>query len=392
MSTSKNISIFGAGYVGMSLAILLAEKNKVTIFDIDKKRVELINAGLSTIDDSQIENFLESKNIQLNATCVPAEAINHSDFYVICTPTDYNSETEYFDTSSVETCIKMIVESGLEGTIIIKSTIPIGFTERMRKKLNYEKIIFSPEFLREGKALEDNLNPSRIIMGGECEFSKSFANILSNSAKKENIPILYMNSKSAECTKLFSNAYLAMRVAFFNELDSFAISNDIKTRNVIDGVCLDERIGNYYNNPSFGYGGYCLPKDTKQLLTSFKNIPQNLISAVVDSNRTRKEFIANEILKLKPKIIGIYRINMKFGSSNFRLSSMIDVIKLLKANKMKIIIYEPLIKEPVFMDLQVEDSLQEFKDSSSIILANRITGEIEDVEEKIYSRDLFQEN
>ncbi len=392
MSTSKNISIFGAGYVGMSLAILLAEKNKVTIFDIDKKRVELINAGLSTIDDSQIENFLESKNIQLNATCVPAEAINHSDFYVICTPTDYNSETEYFDTSSVETCIKMIVESGLEGTIIIKSTIPIGFTERMRKKLNYEKIIFSPEFLREGKALEDNLNPSRIIMGGECEFSKSFANILSNSAKKENIPILYMNSKSAECTKLFSNAYLAMRVAFFNELDSFAISNDIKTRNVIDGVCLDERIGNYYNNPSFGYGGYCLPKDTKQLLTSFKNIPQNLISAVVDSNRTRKEFIANEILKLKPKIIGIYRINMKFGSSNFRLSSMIDVIKLLKANKMKIIIYEPLIKAPVFMDLQVEDSLQEFKDSSSIILANRITGEIEDVEEKIYSRDLFQEN
>tara|TARA_B100000575_G_scaffold292819_1_gene302241 strand:- start:781 stop:1959 length:1179 start_codon:yes stop_codon:yes gene_type:complete len=392
MSTSKNISIFGAGYVGMSLAILLAEKNKVTIFDIDKKRVELINAGLSTIDDSQIENFLESKNIQLNATCVPAEAINHSDFYVICTPTDYNSETEYFDTSSVETCIKMIVESGLEGTIIIKSTIPIGFTERMRKKLNYEKIIFSPEFLREGKALEDNLNPSRIIMGGECEFSKSFANILSNSAKKENIPILYMNSKSAECTKLFSNAYLAMRVAFFNELDSFAISNDIKTRNVIDGVCLDERIGNYYNNPSFGYGGYCLPKDTKQLLTSFKNIPQNLISAVVDSNRTRKEFIANEILKLKPKIIGIYRINMKFGSSNFRLSSMIDVIKLLKANKMKIIIYEPLIKVPVFMDLQVEDSLQEFKDSSSIILANRITGEIEDVEEKIYSRDLFQEN
>ena len=392
MSTSKNISIFGAGYVGMSLAILLAEKNKVTIFDIDKKRVELINAGLSTIDDSQIENFLESKNIQLNATCVPAEAINHSDFYVICTPTDYNSETEYFDTSSVETCIKMIVESGLEGTIIIKSTIPIGFTERMRKKLSYEKIIFSPEFLREGKALEDNLNPSRIIMGGECEFSKSFANILSNSAKKENIPILYMNSKSAECTKLFSNAYLAMRVAFFNELDSFAISNDIKTRNVIDGVCLDERIGNYYNNPSFGYGGYCLPKDTKQLLTSFKNIPQNLISAVVDSNRTRKEFIANEILKLKPKIIGIYRINMKFGSSNFRLSSMIDVIKLLKANKMKIIIYEPLIKVPVFMDLQVEDSLQEFKDSSSIILANRITGEIEDVEEKIYSRDLFQEN
>tara|TARA_Y100000768_G_scaffold291967_1_gene225939 strand:+ start:310 stop:1488 length:1179 start_codon:yes stop_codon:yes gene_type:complete len=392
MSTGKNISIFGAGYVGMSLAVLLAEKNKVIIFDIDKKRVELINAGFSTIDDSQIENFLESKNILLNATCIPAEAINHSDFYVICTPTDYNSETEYFDTSSVETCIKMIVESGLEGTIIIKSTIPIGFTERMRKKFNYEKIIFSPEFLREGKALEDNLNPSRIVMGGECEFSKAFANILSNSAKKENIPILYMNSKSAECTKLFSNTYLAMRVAFFNELDSFTISNDIKTRNVIDGVCLDERIGNYYNNPSFGYGGYCLPKDAKQLLTSFKNTPQNLISAIVDSNRTRKEFIANEILKLKPKIIGIYRLNMKFGSSNFRLSSMIDVIKFLKAKKMKIIIYEPLVKEPVFMDLQVEDSLQKFKDSSSIILANRITDEIGDVEEKIFSRDIFQEN
>jgi UDPglucose 6-dehydrogenase len=392
MSDRKHISIFGAGYVGMSLAVLLAERNIVNVFDIEKKRVELINNGLSTVKDLMIQEFLDKKNFKLKATNIPADAIYHSDYYVIATSTDYNPETEYFDTSSVEACIKMIIDSGLNGTIIIKSTIPIGFTERMRKQFNFEKIIFSPEFLREGSALEDNLYPSRIIMGGKCEFSEIFANLLAQSAKKENIPILLMNSQSAESTKLFSNAYLAMRVAFFNELDTFAISNNIEARNVIDGVCLDERIGNYYNNPSFGYGGYCLPKDTKQLLSSFNDAPQNLISAVIDSNRTRKEFIANEILKLKLKIVGIYRLNMKFGSSNFRVSAIIDIINFLKINNQTVIVYEPSIENTTFMNLQVERSLKQFKKSSSIILANRITNELEDVEEKVFSRDLFQEN
>lgn len=392
MSTRQNITIFGAGYVGMSLAVLLAEKNIVQIFDIDQQKVELINEGHSTIEDSLISDFILKKNIKLQATDIPSNAINHSDYYIIATPTDYNPETQFFDTSSVEKCIQMIIASGLNGTIIIKSTIPIGFTELMRKKFNYEKIIFSPEFLREGSALEDNLNPSRIIVGGKCKFSKKFGKLLAESAEKEDVSILYMDSKSAESTKLFSNTYLAMRVAFFNELDSFAISNKIDAQNIVDGVCLDSRIGNYYNNPSFGYGGYCLPKDTKQLLSSFKGTPQNLISAIVDSNKTRKEYIANEILKLKPEVIGIYKLNMKFGSSNFRLSAIIDIIELLIASKKTIIIFEPSINEHSYMNLRVEKSLENFKNTSSVILANRITNEIEDVKRKVYSRDLFQAN
>ena len=392
MTERRNITIFGAGYVGMSLAVLLAEKNIVNIFDIDQEKVKLINKGLSTIQDPMIDDLLSKKNIKLKATNISAEAIYHSDYYIIATPTDYNSDTQFFNTSSVEKCIQMIVDSGLNGTIIIKSTIPIGFTDKMRKKFQFKKIIFSPEFLREGSALEDNLTPDRIIVGGKCKFSEEFANLLAKAASKEDIPILYMDSKSAESTKLFSNAYLAMRVAFFNELDSFAISNKIEASSIISGVCLDHRIGNHYNNPSFGYGGYCLPKDTKQLLSSFNNTPQNLVSAIIDSNRTRKEYIANEILKSNPKIIGIYRLNMKSGSSNFRLSAMIDIIQILKANKAKIIIYEPLIKETTFMDFTIDKSLESFKKNSSIILANRITAEIADVEEKLYSRDLFKEN
>lgn len=392
MIPKHNITIFGAGYVGMSLAVLLAKQNTINIFDVDQKKVELINKGLSTIEDSMIDDFISRNNIKLKATNVPTCAINHSDYYVVATPTDYNPDTQFFDTSSVEKCIQMIVDSGLDGTIIIKSTIPIGFTDRMRKKFQFKKIIFSPEFLREGSALQDNLTPSRIIIGGKCKFSKKFANLLAQAATKENIPILYMDSRSAESTKLFSNAYLAMRVTFFNELDSFAISNKIEARHIINGVCLDERIGNHYNNPSFGYGGYCLPKDTKQLLSSFNDTPQNLISAIIDSNTTRKEYIANEILKLKPKIIGIYRLNMKFGSSNFRLSAIIDIIQLIRANEVEVIIYEPSIQETTFMDFIVEKSLEDFKKNSSIIMANRITAEIADMEAKLFSRDLFQEN
>jgi len=392
MSTRQNITIFGAGYVGMSLAVLLANKNIVKIFDIDQKKVELVNEGLSTIKDSIINDFIFKKNIKLKATDIPSDAINHSDYYIIATPTNYNPDTQFFDTSSVEKCIQMIIDSGLNGTIIIKSTIPIGFTELMRKKFNFEKIIFSPEFLREGSALEDNLNPSRIIVGGKCKFSKKFGKLLAESAEKDDVTVLYMDSRSAESTKLFSNTYLAMRVAFFNELDSFAISNKIDARDIIDGVCLDNRIGNHYNNPSFGYGGYCLPKDTKQLSSSFKDTPQNLISAIVDSNKTRKEYIANEILKLKPEIIGIYKLNMKSGSSNFRMSAILDIIELLIASKKIVIIFEPSIKENTYMNLRVEKSLKNFKNNSSIILANRITDEIEDVKSKVYSRDLYQEN
>jgi UDPglucose 6-dehydrogenase len=392
LTERRNITIFGAGYVGMSLAVLLAEKNIVNIFDIDHEKVKLINKGLSTIQDPMIEDFMSSKNIKIKATNIPAEAIYHSDYYVIATPTDFNSDTQFFNTSSVEKCIQMILDAGLNGVIIIKSTIPVGFTDQMRKKFKFKKIIFSPEFLREGSALEDNLIPSRIIVGGKCKSSREFANLLAKAASKEDVPILYMDSKAAESTKLFSNAYLAMRVAFFNELDSFAISNKIEASSIISGVCLDDRIGNYYNNPSFGYGGYCLPKDTKQLLSSFSYTPQNLVSAIIDSNKTRKKFIASEILKSKPKIIGIYRLNMKFGSTNFRLSAIIDIIQLLKDSNAKIIIYEPLIQETAFMDFTIDKSLESFKKNSSIILANRITNEIADVEEKVYSRDLFQEN
>lgn len=392
MNTKQNITIFGAGYVGMSLAVLLAENNTVRIFDIDKKKIDLINGGASTIKDSKIDEVLANKNIIIHASDDPKDVINHSGYYIIATPTDYDPNTGHFDTSSVESSIKLIIDADLDPVIIIKSTIPIGFTDRMKIKFNYEKIIFSPEFLREGSALEDNLNPSRLIIGGMCEYSEVFANLLVSSANKEEVPILYMDSKSAESVKLFANAYLAMRVAFFNELDSFALSNNIESRNLIDGICLDDRIGDNYNNPSFGYGGYCLPKDTKQLLSSFEGIPQNLISAIIKSNDTRKKYIASEILKFNPYVVGIYRLNMKFGSDNFRLSAIIDIIQILLDNKKNIIIYEPCLDDLSFMNVPLEKSLEAFKDKSSLILANRITDDLLDVEEKIFSRDLFNEN
>jgi len=392
MNTKQNITIFGAGYVGMSLAVLLAENNTVRIFDIDKKKIDLINGGASTIKDSKIDEVLANKNIIIHASDNSKDVINHSGYYIIATPTDYDPNTGNFDTSSVESSIKLIIDADLDPVIIIKSTIPIGFTDRMKIKFNYEKIIFSPEFLREGSALEDNLNPSRLIIGGMCEYSEVFANLLVSSANKEEVPILYMDSKSAESVKLFANAYLAMRVAFFNELDSFALSNNIESRNLIDGICLDDRIGDNYNNPSFGYGGYCLPKDTKQLLSSFEGIPQNLISAIIKSNDTRKKYIASEILKFNPYVVGIYRLNMKFGSDNFRLSAIIDIIQILLDNKKNIIIYEPCLDDLSFMNVPLEKSLEAFKDKSSLILANRITDDLLDVEEKIFSRDLFNEN
>ena len=388
----KKITVVGAGYVGMSLSALLAQSNEVIAFDIDKKKVDLINNKKSPIIDEDIQTFLSKKKLNLKASSNAKESFISRDYIVISTPTDYNSDTNSFNTSIVENIIESISLIDTPPTIIIKSTVPVGFTKRISKKYTNLEIIFSPEFLREGKALYDNLFPSRIIMGSKSSNSKEFANILSECAEKKDIKKLYMNADEAEAVKLFANTYLAMRVSFFNELDSYSMKHKLLTKNVIEGVCSDERIGNTYNNPSFGYGGYCLPKDTKQLLANYAEVPQNLIQAIVQSNSTRKDFIAEEIIKLKPKVIGIYRLAMKTNSDNFKYSSVQGIMKRLKAKGIKIVIYEPLYKKKEFFNSLIENNLENFKKISDLILANRNSSDLEDVPEKIFTRDLFNKD
>ena len=385
------IAVAGTGYVGLSLATLLSQNNEVVALDIIPEKVEKINNRVSPIKDEYIEKFFNEKNLNLRATLDYKEAFNGADFVIISTPTNYDEEKNFFDTSSVEDIIEKVISMNDKNiTMVIKSTIPVGYTENIKEEYNIDNIFFSPEFLREGKALYDNLYPSRIIVGDKTEKGQAFAKLLQNSAMKENINTLFMNSTEAEAVKLFANTYLALRVAYFNELDTYADVKGLNSRDIVNGVCLDPRIGNNYNNPSFGYGGYCLPKDTKQLLANYRDVPQNLIEAIVKSNATRKEFIVNEILEKRPKVVGIYRLTMKAGSDNFRASAILDIIKGLKANNQKIIIYEPTLKENEYNGCKIVNDLNKFKTESSIIMANRVTNEIRDEKRKIYTRDLFE--
>lgn len=373
----------------MSLAVLLSQHSDVVILDVDPIRVEKVNNKKTTVADDEIESFLAEKELSLSATIDKHEAYSESNFVVVATPTNYDSETNRFDTSSVDGVVRDALELNENTFVVIKSTIPVGHTELLKEKFKTDRIIFSPEFLREGLALKDNLYPSRIIVGSQTEAAKEFANLLSRGAKKENIETLFIGSTEAEAVKLFANTYLAMRVSFFNELDSYAFAQNIDTQSIINGVCLDERIGNGYNNPSFGYGGYCLPKDTKQLLANYNQVPQKLIQAIVSSNSTRKDFIADSIINLNPKIVGAYRLAMKQGSDNFRASSIQGIIKRIKAKGIKVVIYDPSYKEKEFYDSKVINSLKSFKDISDIIISNRMNIELDDVVEKVFTRDLF---
>lgn len=387
------IAVAGAGYVGLSNAILLAQNNEVVIKDIDENKVNLINQKKTPIIDKDIEDYLANKPLNLKATTDPKQAYEDADFVIIATPTDYDPITNYFNTKSVEAVISEVLDINQNTTIVIKSTIPIGYTESIKQRFGVKNIIFSPEFLREGKALYDNLYPSRIVVGDKSEKAKQFAKLLLEGAKKKDVPVLFTGSVEAESIKLFANTYLAMRVAFFNELDTFAETHGLNAKEIIEGVCLDPRIGMYYNNPSFGYGGYCLPKDTKQLLANYqeKNIPTYLIKATIESNLARKYYIIEQIVKRNPKLVGIYRLSMKTGSDNFRSAAIIDIIEYLKAKDIGIIIYEPLIKEDKFMEFPVEKDINSFKQKSDLIVANRFSDELEDVKDKVYTRDIFGE-